>query len=356
MPSIYEALLQATPSEGDFLSKDPFALAGVSIAKQPMGKARSNSEAIFAPLVQGLIAGALMGFGKQNARESMWDAYRASPGVLASPEQASLRAALEQSGGSVGPVASGDAYSALLRVPDLTLEEAPENFNANRAQSQMLVAALQQQAKIEADAKIAEEAAKIAAQTSPEAIAAKEKLAEAEARGKMRGEGGAAIPGLEGVPKRYETEAIKELGLKQEMAAAEQEIADIYDSWDGTDMVGALVPGVHTGAKQKLASVRNRLLFLANKAAGHEINETPLRNLLEAQEIRWNDGAEELEAKKEALLKVIRTARQQTPILDGLAASAPAEALATTPPATAETRRINGVDYVKVPGGWKAAR
>lgn len=154
MASIFDAMFQdQTPQ--DYLAQDPYYLAGASIAKAPLPVANTNTQALLLPLMQGLARGGLMGYGQYNAGQTQYQNESANPLVQ------SLMASK-----NIGPVISGTEYGNNLlhsyghtnNAGDIT---APIGWTPKIGQQDMLLAAVDFQAKQEAAVKAQESANKI---------------------------------------------------------------------------------------------------------------------------------------------------------------------------------------------------
>ncbi len=137
MAGLYEALIGSYGGQDDYLAEDPWYISGANIARNPLPKATSNSEAMWGPMLQGLLSGTLMGYGKQNAYESAFDAAKKSP----------LLNAFTQ---NVGPVADPTVYGKMLTYSG---EDMPEGWTPKQAQGDLIFAALTEQNKKEEEQK-----------------------------------------------------------------------------------------------------------------------------------------------------------------------------------------------------------
>ena len=139
-----QALTQGV-DEKNYLQEDPYFTAGYSIASNKLPAPTTNAEALLGPLVQGLIGGALLGYGRRHAANAEYGDVRASP----------LISALQSEGytNNIGPMSDGDLYGKELLLAGTnpiaaTLsdryasETAPSGWNAKTAKSDLLLAAL----------------------------------------------------------------------------------------------------------------------------------------------------------------------------------------------------------------------
>jgi len=159
-------------SQEEYQARDPYFLAGQNVINTRLPTAETNAQAIFGPVLQGFLGGALGGYGQNQARQSMFNDYMASP----------LR---EQ---NIGPLASGRDYASLLStVGNPTTPSVDWNPESSRAQ--LLMGALAKQSQMESEQKAEAIRAELAAKTSPEAIQGAMQLAQATSLGDTLGKG-----------------------------------------------------------------------------------------------------------------------------------------------------------------------
>lgn len=152
-------LAQQMPSESDYLGSNPFYNAGRGIS-QIQVQPRTSSEAIWQPMLQGLLAGGIGGYGQRQARQSQFADTQANPFIKS---QLSNPSALEMNPG----------LSAYLS------ETAPESWSPKQARTDVMTSLLMAQNLQEQQAKNAEIAAALKAKideaTNPAINAAKVK-------------------------------------------------------------------------------------------------------------------------------------------------------------------------------------
>lgn len=132
MVDLYSILAGEGQTDNEYRAEDPFFQSGVNVFRQGLPAPTSNAEAIFGPLAQGLIGGALMGYGRDRANQAAYSDYRSSP----------LLAALRPEASMIGPVADGELYADALSIPYLS-EKAPEGWTAKQGRQDLILQALQ---------------------------------------------------------------------------------------------------------------------------------------------------------------------------------------------------------------------
>ncbi len=150
MATIYDAIKGEIQTSDEYLADDPFYKAG-QLAQAQMVQPQTSSQAVWGPMVQALVGGVLSGIGKRRARETEFDAYKAS-GL-----QEAMAAQLTGTEGTegFGPVASGDVYGKNIPILNSVYmqEDAPKGWTGATGKKDLLKAAIMQ----EATAKAAEE-------------------------------------------------------------------------------------------------------------------------------------------------------------------------------------------------------
>lgn len=146
MATIYDAIKGEIQTSDQYLADDPFYKAG-QLAQAQMVQPQTSSQAIWGPMVQALVGGVLSGIGKRRARETEFDAYKAS-GL-----QEAMAAQLTGTEGTegFGPVASGDVYGK--NIPILASaymqEDAPKGWTGATGKKDLLKAVMLQEAAAE---------------------------------------------------------------------------------------------------------------------------------------------------------------------------------------------------------------
>lgn len=92
--------------EEKYLSQDPFFTTGLSIAKMQLPQAETSGQAWFGPLIQGLLSGSAMGYGRERARQNE---YQDISGMLSGMPRDNI----------VGPLEEKQVYG---------LESAPDDW------------------------------------------------------------------------------------------------------------------------------------------------------------------------------------------------------------------------------------
>lgn len=207
MPDLYELLAGSLGGEEDYLADNPFYTSGVGIAKMGMPQPRNNTEAILGPALQGLLAGTLLGYGKEGARQAGYQDYKASP-FLQSPYNAS----------QIGPVASGNSFANMLANSSYSADNAPPGWTAKQGKRDLLLSALNFKKAQDEEAEKAKIRADLAKTLAGKGIGITEsgelaplpgfaeasgKIAEAEEKGKASGKGK-----LEGLPAEVKADVL----------------------------------------------------------------------------------------------------------------------------------------------------
>lgn len=133
MATLYDALI-GDLSEKDYLSTNPYYLSGYGVGQMQLPKPTSNAEAIWGPVLQGALGGALRGYGQYNANQSAFTDIANNP----------LMKSLTQ---NIGPVASGDTYGQMLdpEIQAYAKGEMPDNFTIKQGKNDLILAAIQKE-------------------------------------------------------------------------------------------------------------------------------------------------------------------------------------------------------------------
>lgn len=173
---LLQALMGDLGEDADYRAQDPFFMAGRSAGGwqyQP----QTSSEALWMPALQGLLSGALTGYGKESSRQTAYDDARLSSLLQGK--------SLRPTGAEFGPLGAKDAL-----VHDYTQEDAPEGWTPKIGKADMVFQALREEKRMEAEAKAEELREKFATEFGPEAIAGARDLAQAKKAGELSAEGG----------------------------------------------------------------------------------------------------------------------------------------------------------------------
>lgn len=133
-------------TEDQYLSRDPYYTAGRSVANWNM-QPENSSQAVYMPILQGLLSGFLMNYGKSNAKQSAWEDYSSSP-MLQSLSKSYDIAPNDSEVNGIGPVANGGTYAEALRH-DYTRDTPTEDWSIKTGKQDLLIAALTAQAQEE---------------------------------------------------------------------------------------------------------------------------------------------------------------------------------------------------------------
>jgi len=331
--SLYDALIGGLGDSGAEIGRSaPLSQLAMSLMQTPTRESTyahpvSNAEAFLTPVIKGIIASALMSRAEDRKTEQAYDEVRASP----------LLAAMRQQASEIGPVASGEEYAQKMDLgksisPILGAyggQDAPDGWTIKQGKDTLIAAALRDQderRKQELRDALASQLAlaqqKYELDNSPEARANKVKfegdIAESVAAGKARGEGeaasGSAIPDLAGIPKSLRTDAIKELGNKDNFKKALTEVDKIFD--DVKDYTyGITLP--LTVQRTKFEQARPKIRTLVNSITTKEMSDPSFKDF-EALLPDPKDSSENRELKRSALKELLSGIRQPTPLLDRL--------------------------------------
>jgi hypothetical protein len=334
MADILSALSGNLGDQDYYQSQDPFYMSGRGMAQMQLPQATSNAQAIFGPALQGLLSGTLMGYGKQQATQQAYDAYRDNPFVRAlaasKPENAS---------GFVGPLSPDQlkgSYSSEL---------APEGWDAKQGKSDLMLGALayekaqkqqeaKEQIKLEIAKKLAGEGLLLGEDSEVSSLPgfadAKANIVGAETaarkRAEIEAEGGrtSTIPGLEGIPKQLESEAIKEKGTLASKKQALQFIEDKFKDAEklvglkaGLSSVGVPFTDISVPSKEgeALIGLADSVITQIDKAVGREINSDVRKRMLNLAP-KWNDSKKTVQDKSKELQKLVASLYDTTPTLD----------------------------------------
>jgi len=188
MATIFDMLGGSLGNEDFYQAQNPWYRTGqgllTSLANGTGPTPTTNTEAIFGPALQGLLAGAAMRQGRNSAEEEAKKAYTDSP-IFQLLKGSQIQ-------GNVGPVASGEEYGKALTEADPFLMyktgALPEGWTADKGKQDLGLATLILNSQQEAQQKAQEIRDKLNAEYGPEAVALKAKLAGEEAAAKKAAE------------------------------------------------------------------------------------------------------------------------------------------------------------------------
>lgn len=306
MGSIWDILSSDAQDQTYYDQRDPFYRAGASVLNTPMPAARTNSEAFLLPLLQGLAGGAMISYGKDQAQQTAYDAYRGSP----------LLAALQPK--NIGPIADGAAYGAALELPYAS-PDAPEGWTAKQGKTDTLLAALTRQSEDEKAQKRAELQAQFDFNFSPAMI-----KAEAEKAGAIEAAKQGAGGMIPGVPAKFQGDAVKEKTAQEGLTQSLDFIDSKFDRAKKINGLGGATLGIPTAAKNELEGLGDSVILQLDKALGREINSDTRERVLKLAP-KWYDSDGVIEEKKAALKELVSSITAPTPILDaaGITKEAP---------------------------------
>lgn len=136
MATIYDAINGEIKTSDQFTATDPFWQAGTQL-RQAQLQPRTNSEAIWGPMVQALIGGTLQGIGKKQARETEYDAYKS---YLKDAYTAKIDSPTGD--GAFGPVADAGTYANNILNSTYLNQDAPKGWTGAQGKGDLIKAAL----------------------------------------------------------------------------------------------------------------------------------------------------------------------------------------------------------------------
>jgi hypothetical protein len=276
MASVLDYLAQAAPSQEDYLASNPLFSAGRGISQIQL-QPTTNSEAIWQPLLQGLLAGGLGGFGQRQARDSQFQDTKASPFIAS---QLKDPAALE-----VNP--SLKAYLS---------ESAPESWSPRQAKTDMLSALLTQQNMQDQQAKKADQQAALELELNklrdPRIIAAKALPSELQTTSDLS-------QSLQFVDKAIESAKAQNNNGKAIIGGLTQSIPFI---------------GAPNSAKSTIDAVGEAMIGQVDKIQGRETNSDARTRLINQFGPKWYDSDADMERKGAAFKEYLSSLAKSTPI------------------------------------------
>lgn len=252
MADFYDMLAGSLLGEEAYLAKNPYYTAGAGVLKAPMPAATTNLEALLGPAVQGLIGGALAGYGKEDARQQAYKAYSDLP--------FSQNIMTGRVGAPYGPLTQAQEQEST--TPLYGKDAAPEGWSIETARPQILINMLQAKSIQDIQNKNVEALNKLLLEYSPEATALKANAEGAIARAKE------GKDWIQKAPQSVLTQATKIEGVSSQL----QKLADEFDTL-GSSAVKFQVRKNISGTKEnELSSKMNQLLPSAVKMLGETGN------------------------------------------------------------------------------------
>jgi hypothetical protein len=348
--SLLDVYGQGGSSFGDtssYRADDPFYMGGLSLGRLQL-QPQSSSEAVWGPALQGLIAGALQGYGKKSADDTAYQDYRSSP-LLAAYSGRPV-------GSEFGPLTQED--SLLAAMHDYTNPERPEGWNAKIGKGDLILAALNDQVAREEAIRKATIQDKFAQEFSPAQIQAEGRKAYEIEKQKEAAKGG-QIPG---VPRGQEGTAIEELGNKGQLKTSLKLVDEVYEAASKVSsikagvekaaaslpLVGGMVP---TPDVDEIDRLTETAILQFDKLMGRELNSDVRARLVQKFGIKPYDSAETRIEKRDLLKDALKSAAQGTPMLDLLGAGTEKTPVKRPDPA----QFSNFADYKAAKDAWRAA-
>lgn len=261
MADLYSLLAGTMGGDNEYLASDPYFLSGRSIAQSPLPVAHSNAEAILGPLLSGLAAGGLMGYGERHSKRTAWD-------------QAKLNRLLQGDAAT----ASGTNYSG----------DMPEKWSPNVGRADAIFKALSAQSALDAAQKRQEIKDKV--------------FAEAEAQRELLK--GTPYESVAGLPTNIQKDVIDQRQVAADRSSVEAQVAAEFKKAKDTTRIFGMLPGKTADA---LAGGENVLLTAYQKLTGRETNE-PVRNDIKRSVPDWNDTDAQIDAKAKLFAKIVASA------------------------------------------------
>lgn len=306
MPLNLQQLLTGSSlgDESFYLNRDPFFMAGNAIQRAPQYAPQNDTEAIVAPILQGLLSGGLMAYGRNNALNTAYDTYSSSP--------------------------------LLKMLQGYGAEERPDNWNPQVGQSDLMMALIGQEAQKDSELKkqsARDDLTKMlmgqGMMLSPEGgVTTIPGFAEAAKEISLAKDGS-----IDGVPKSLQGDFIKE---QQGLAQSTKDFKTVNDLFDKAKDLprtkGAFDPGVIPGLSwvlpknlksqtaAELDGINSTLQLLVQKKLGAEPSDK-VRARLDALMPDWNDTDKEVESKRTGYKDLLSTLGAATPITNQFDAS-----------------------------------
>lgn len=327
MATIYDAIKGEIQTSDEYLADDPFYKAG-QLAQAQMVQPQTSSQAVWGPMVQALVGGVLSGIGKRRARETEFDAYKAS-GL-----QEAMAAQLTGTEGTegFGPVASGDVYGKNIPILNSVYmqEDAPKGWTGATGKKDLLKAVMLQEAQAE-EAKAQRESARkladvLAQETALGPIKAENAklLKQQEALAAITGATtlNPALKAINNLPEKMQAPALKELdSVKKfnELAPSLDKMMD--EAFQATrsmkSVEGAFIPSGITDEQTTRKVAGARVFSIANAMlAGVLTNQDAERAVDPFLPTIW-DSEKALAEKKKGLKEFIKNSVTSAPIIEG---------------------------------------
>ena len=178
MADLYDLLAAQLQNKEYYEAQDPFYRGGQALMGAPWGTPKSSADLFGAALIKGLGGGILTGIGRENARQSAYNAYGEIPFL-----QAQLQGRPKDLYGPMTLEQTQDAISPLYGR-----KEAPEDWSVESARPEAILGLLQARSINDIQNKNAELLSKLQIEASPAYLGTIYKKAAAEGAGKKGGE------------------------------------------------------------------------------------------------------------------------------------------------------------------------
>lgn len=306
MADIYDILAATQEGSTRYLQESPLFNSAISMAKYQAPAPENNTQAIFGPLLQGLLSGSMAHFGRESAYDKGYTDARANP----------LLRALE-------------GYQS---------ETRPEGWDPDMAKSDVIQAALlaqqAQEKAIETQKAQAELTKALATQgiaLTPEGtMAAVPGFAEAKARVEQatqeaaeRGKVGSNNV-LPGIPSARQPEAIQEMGIIQKLESSKKAVDEVFGqvkevkekkNFGGLGRLGEKLTPYQTDHERKIAAAHTTLVAMAQTILGAEPNAA-MQERIAALSPSRGDTPAAVEEKAKLAKQFLESLRKPTPTLD----------------------------------------
>ncbi len=124
--SLYNALAGGLDDQKIYDAQDPIYSSGAALLNSPLPVARTNTEALLGPLIQGLVGGTMAGYGQESAKQAAYNDYSRINNAI--------------NIGTSDPVALQAALSA-----DPTNTPTPKDWTVKQGQALLAQSTIQQQ-------------------------------------------------------------------------------------------------------------------------------------------------------------------------------------------------------------------
>jgi len=306
MADLYDLQAALQGGNAQYLAEDPLYATGINIAKMQMPAAKTNTQAILFPVLQGLLSGGLAGFGKDRAFDKAYTQAQANPWLR-----------------------SLQGYQEPTR---------PDNWEPDRAKSDIIMSLLSKKMEDEKAIESAKQQADLQKALTTQGVvlqpdgsvtplsgyaAAKAGIEQATKEAALRAEMGSS-GGVPGVPAGKQSVAAQEIGTKQQLEQSKEAIDQVYSQVadaKAQGMFGRLgrtlehaIP-VETDHERKVAAAQSTLVAMAQKILKAEPNAKMQERIIAMTPSR-SDSPEAVLEKAKLAKQFLEGLSETTPTLD----------------------------------------